>query len=125
MAELTYKQLLKATTALRDDVTKGSEASRGEARRIDDEAKDTDRVAEMIGGMGVDTSTIAETTELSKIMQGLSEASIAYASAGDTTAKAAQAAHDQTRTSHGGIQEAYSRAPVDISNMKPEWLRQQ
>lgn len=125
MAELTYKQLQRIVTDLAKEVTKGSDAIRSAAQRIDDEAQDTARVAEMIGSMGVDTETIAETHELSKIMRGVSEAAIAYASAGDTTAKAAQAAHDQARASHGGIQEAYSRAPVDISGMKRDWLRQE
>lgn len=125
MADLTYKQLQKTVTDLAKDVTRGSEAIHAAAQRIDGEAQDTARVAEMIGGMGVDTATVAETRELSKITQGVSEAAIAYASAGDNTAKAAQAAHDQARASHGGIQEAYSRATVDISNLKREWLQQE
>lgn len=125
MAELTYKQLLKEVADVRNEVVRGAEAIRKESARIDDEAKDTASIAEMIAGMGVDTSTVAETRELSKIMAGLSKATIAYANAGDTTAKMADAAHQQARTTHAGIQEAYTRSPVDLQGLNREWLRQE
>jgi hypothetical protein len=126
MTDLTYKQLLKQVTDLATSVTKGAEAVRTAARRIDTDAQDTHRVAEMINLMGVDPATTAETTELARIMQGVSKASIAYASAGDTTAKAAQASAAQARTTHGGIQEAVDRSPVTgIHHVHHEWFRQQ
>lgn len=126
MTDLTYKQLQQAVTGLTTEVTRAAEAIRIRAQQIDDHAQDTARVAEMIGAMRVDASTVAETRDLSKIMRGLSEAAIAYASAGDTTAKAATAAHDQAHTTHNGINEAYSRAPVDnIHDVDREWFRQE
>jgi hypothetical protein len=126
MADLTYKELQKAVTDLKRDVTRASEAIRTKAKKIEEEAQDTSRVAEMIGGMGVDSSTTSETRDLSRIMKGVSEAAIAYASCGDTTARAASAAYDQAHTTHGGIQEAVSRAPVDrIHDVNREWLRQE
>lgn len=125
MADLTYKQLQKAVTDLAKDVAKGSETIRTVAQQIDEEAQDTARVAEAIGGMGVDRDTVSETSELSKIMRGVSEAALAYASAGDNTTKAAKAAYDQAHTTHNGIQEAYSRSTVNISNLNREWLRQE
>lgn len=125
MAELTYKQLQREVTGLRNSVVKGAEAIRQEAHRTDGEAKDTGTVAETIGGMGVDTSTVAETRELSKIMAGLSKAAIAYTSAGDTTANLADAAHQQAATTHAGIQEAYTRSPVPLQGLDREWLRQE
>ena len=125
MADLTYKQLQKAVTDLGKEVTKASEAIHIRARRIDDEARDTARVSEMIGQMGVDAATVSETHHLSRVMQGVSEAAIAYASAGDTTAKAARAAHEQARTTHDGINEAVGRSPVDVHGLNREWLRQE
>ncbi|WP_331764853.1 hypothetical protein [Streptomyces sp. NBC_01238] len=125
MADLTYKQLQKAATDLAKDVAKGAEAIRTAAQWIDEEAQDTSRVSEAIGGMGVDRDTVSETSELSKIMRGVSEAAIAYASCGDNTTKAAKAVYDQAHTTHNGIQEAYSRTSVDMSNLNREWLRQE
>lgn len=124
MADLTYKQLQHAVTDLQKNVARAADAISSRAQRIDEEAKDTARVAELIGAMGVDTSTVAETSELARITRGVSEAAIAYASTADTTARAALAAHEQARASHDGLQEAYNRAPVDVSNLKREWLRQ-
>lgn len=124
MSDLTFNQLKKATTSLAKDVTKAADAIRSHAQLIDEHARDTASVAEMIAAVKVDTATIGETRELAKILAGVSEASIAYASASDNTAKAAKAAHDQTNTTHGGIQEAFNRSPVDASETSPEWFRQ-
>ena len=127
MADLTYKQLQAAVTAVAKDVTRASEAIRGEARRIDEEATDTARIADVISSLRVDKATVAETRELSRIMAGLSEAAIAYATCGDTTAKTAQAAHDQNHSSHDGIHHAVQRSSVgrDIHDLDREWLRQE
>ncbi|MFD5899151.1 hypothetical protein [Streptomyces sp. NPDC060366] len=125
MADMTYSQLQQAVTGLSKDITKASGAIRGRAQVMDEEAQDTARVAQQIGGMGVDPATTSETQELARIMKGVSEAAIAYASAGDTTAKTANAAFAQGVASHGGIQEAHRRSTVDMSNLKPEWLRQE
>lgn len=125
MADLTYKQLQKAVSTVRSDVAKAADAIRSRAQKIDEEAQDTARVAEMIGGLKVDNGTVSETHEVARIMRGLSEAAIAYASAADTTAKTATAAHEQARTTHSGIQEAVSRSNVTgIHNVNREWLRQ-
>jgi hypothetical protein len=125
MADLTYKQLQTAVTNLSKDVTRATDAIRAKAQKIEEEAKDTSHVAEVIGGMGVDPYTTSETRDLSRLMNGVSEAAIEYASAGDTTAKYATAAYDQAHTTHGGIQEAFTRAPVDMTNLNREWLRQE
>lgn len=127
MPELTHNQLKKAVAGIAKTVARSAEAIRGHAKNIDDEATDTSRVAEMIATIHVDPSTVAETRELAKIMAGVSEASIAYAAAGDTTARAAQAAHDQARASHDGIHEAASRSSAgrDVYNVHRDWLTQQ
>lgn len=126
MTDLTYKQLQKAVTDLRNNVTRASEAIRGRAKELDEEAQDTARVADLIGRLRVDNATVGETNELSRIMRGVSEAAIAYASAGDTTAKTAEAAHQQAHTTHNGIQEAVSRSNVTgIHDIDREWFRQE
>lgn len=126
MPDLTYKQLKQAVQGLQKDVLRASDAIRARAKQIDEEAQDTARVAEMIGSMSVDTATVSETRELSRIMRGVSEDAIAYASAGDTTAKAATAASDQAHTTHNGIQEMVTRAPVDgIHDVNRDWFRQE
>lgn len=126
MADLTYKQLKKAVTDLGKQVVRDAEGIRNLAKQIDDEARDTARVADMIGAMNVDRDTVAETKELSKIMAGVSEAAIQYVSAGDTTAKTAKAAHDQAHATHDGIQEAVSRSSVTgIHQVHRDWFEQQ
>lgn len=125
MADLTYKQLQQEVAALSQSITRSSDAIRVRAQTIDEEAQDTSRVAEQIGGMGVDPYTVAETRDLSRLMKGVSEAVIAYAAAGNTTAKTATAVYIQAHNTHGGIQEAFTRAPVDMSNLNREWLRQE
>ena len=122
MADLTYKQLQKAVSDLAQDVMQHAGAVLRDAQTVDNEAKDTARIAEVIAAIGVDAATVAETQQLATITAGVSQAAIAYASAGDTTSKAAQAAGAQAKASHGGIYEAYNRATVDISAMKPQWL---
>lgn len=127
MPDLTYAQLAKATTDLARDIARSAEAIRIHAKNIDDEAKDTARVAESIAAFKVDTATVAETREVARIMAGLSEAVLAYASAGDDTAHAAQAAHDQNKASHAAIGEAASRSPVgrEIYGVDNGWFAQE
>lgn len=126
MADMTYQQLQKAVTELRNNVTRAAEAIRLRAKELDDEAQDTARIADLIGRLRVDNATVGETNELSRIMRGVSEAAIAYASAGDTTAKTAEAAHQQAHTTHDGIQEAVSRSNVTgIHDVDREWFRQE
>lgn len=125
MAELTYSQLQQGVTGLSKDITKASGPIRARAQVIDEEAQDTSRVAQQIGSMGVDPETTSETQELARIMKGVSDAAIAYASAGDTTAKTANAAFAQGAASHGGIQGAHRRSTVDMTNLKAEWFRQE
>jgi hypothetical protein len=125
VADLTYKQLQKTVAALARDVAQHAAAVGHDAKTVDHEAHDTARIADTIAGIGIDADTIAETQQLARITAGVSQAAIAYAAAGDTTGKAAQAAGAQATASHGGIHQAYTRSTVDISHMKPEWLRQE
>lgn len=126
MPELTYAQLQKAVTTLSKTIARDAEAIREHAKTISDEAKDTARTAEQIAALHVDRATVAETHELAKIMEGVSEAVIAYAAAGDTTARQAQAAHEQNRSSHDAINQAVARSTADgIHDVSREWFRQE
>jgi hypothetical protein len=122
MADITNKKLQAAVAALGKSVTRDAEAILGAAAGIHSEAVDTARVAEQIAALGVDPASVAETRELAKVMDGVSVASAAYASASDTTARMAAAAVDQAKASHDGIQEAVDRSPVDVSGLNRSWV---
>lgn len=125
MPDLTYTQLLRDITAMEKDIVRAGEKIQARAQEITEIADSTARTADGITAMGVDSATVAETRELSRILHGISDAVVAYASAGETTAKAAAAAGEQARTTHSGIHEAFGRAPVDLSGVKSGWLRQE
>lgn len=126
MSDLTYSQLQKAVTDLQKTVARAAEAIRAQAQYIDEEARDTARTSELIANMGVDPATVTETLDLSRLMNGVREAAIAYASASDTTARSAQAAGQELHRSHSGVREALLRAPVTgIDNLNPDWIRKQ
>lgn len=127
MPELTFGELQKQVLDLAQEVTRDAEAITRNASRINEEANDTARIGDSIGSMRVDTATVGETSQLSKIMAGLSEASLTYAAKTNDTAKAAQAAKDQNQASHRGIGEAAGRSPVGaaIYDVKREWLTPQ
>lgn len=124
MADLTYKQLNAAVTALAKKVARGAEAIRQEAKAVEAEAEDTVRIAESIGALCVDKVTIGETRELARIMYGLSNGVLEYASAADTTAKQAQAVHDQNQASHSRYNEAVNSSPVgrEIYDVDRQWV---
>lgn len=124
MPDLTFTQLKHATAALAKEVSRGAEAIQQEAEFLQQEAQGTARDADSLGALCVDKATIAETRDLAQIMAGLSDAVIAYASAADTTAKYAQAAHDQNDASHSHLNEAVNRSPVgrEIYDVKRQWV---
>jgi hypothetical protein len=126
MSDLTNDRLKRAVASLAKAEAKDAEAVRTLAKFIDDEAQDTARVAEGIASFRVDTDTVSETHELSKIMAGLSEATIAYASAGDTVSKQAQAVHNTARAAHDGIEEAFARSTAsNVYDLNRDWLAQE
>lgn len=125
MAGITYTQLTTAITAMEKGIARAAEQIRERTAAIDEIAEITARTADGIASLNVDTATVSETHELARILRGVSEAAIAYADGGDTTTKAAAAAGAQARTTHAGIHEAFGRAPVDLSGVDREWLRQE
>lgn len=125
MPDLTYKQLVTAVQGRAQAITRSAEANRAAAQTIEEIADDTVRDSEAIASKGVDRDSVAEASELAKVIRGLSEGAITYAARGDDTAKAARAVGDQARTSHGGFQEAYDRRTVDLSGLDRSWLEQE
>lgn len=113
---LTYRQLLRDTRALAKDVRKAEERHKQMAREMGEQAKDTGRIAEQITTLKVDSATVAETREVSRIMQGLSQASLAYGTAADEASRAATAAEQQAVTVHGGINEAANRSTTPMAD---------
>lgn len=118
---LTYVVLLRETRALARDVRRATERHKKMATAMDAQAKDTGRVAEQIAGLKVDAATVAETREVARIMLGLSTAAIAYANAADEASRAAASAEQATIATHGGIQEARDRSPIEMADR--DWYR--
>lgn len=112
MAAITYKQLQTAVTGLATEMTRTADAVDSLTTWIATEADDTSRVAEMIASINVDPATVAETTEVARLMLGLSEASISYVQGSRHTAKVFTAAHEQARTTHEAFNQAAGRSPV-------------
>ena len=112
---LTYRELLRQVRAVARDVRRATEVHRQMAAAMGEQAADNGRVAEQIAALAVDQATVAETREVSRIMQGLSTAARAYAAAADDAARAAAVADRQAETDHGGIQEAADRSPVPMA----------
>lgn len=125
MPDLTKTQLQAAVTKLAKTSTRTAEAIQAWGQSLNDEARDTAGVAEGIAGLGVDADTVSETRELARSLTGIQDAATAYASTANNTARAATASHEQIRTTHDGIQEAYRRSPVDMSNLNRDWLQQE
>ncbi|GAA2774398.1 hypothetical protein [Kitasatospora cinereorecta] len=115
MPALTYRSLLRQTRALAKAIRGATEKHKKMAKAMEDEAKDTGRIAEQIGALKVDAATVAETREVSRIMQGLSTAALAYATSAEEASRAATAAEREAMRLHDGIQEAHDRNPVEMA----------
>ncbi|WP_432021349.1 hypothetical protein [Streptomyces sp. 1222.5] len=122
-AQITYRQLRTEVQALAKSVRRGGEQVRQRAKALEDAAKDTAKVAEAIGRMGVARSTIAETADLAKVMDGTAKAILSYSTSTDTTGKAADAADAQAKASHDGINTAVGRSPDHATDHR--WYRQE
>lgn len=120
---LTYRELLRQVVKLTAEVWRDTAAFQAVAATQEAEAKDTGRIAEQIAALKVDTATVAETREVSRIMQGLSNAAIASANATEETARHAAAANQQARSDHDGIQQAADSAPVPMADR--QWYTQE
>lgn len=112
---LTYRELLRQIRTLAREVRKDTEEHKKLADALNGEARDTGRIAEQIASLKVDASTVAETREVARIMQGVSDSALSYANAADEASRSAQAAENQLTTEHGGIQQAVDSSPVSMA----------
>lgn len=126
MAELTYKVLARKVQDKEKALTRNAEGIKKAAENIRELADDTASDADALGAKSVDRDSLAECQELGKIIRGVSDGAIDYASKTADTAKAAKAAGDQARTTHGGFQEAFDRSDVtDLEKVSRDWFEQE
>jgi len=126
VADLRYEQFVRDVTDFAKEIGADAENLRGWAQFIDQEATDTARVADGLGAKRVDPETVAECQHLAKLMTGVSEQAITYASAGDTTTRLARAGHDETVATHQGIHEQVNASPASgIHDVDNDWLTQE
>ncbi|MEU3330201.1 hypothetical protein ABZ709_32475 [Streptomyces albus] len=126
MAELTYKTLVRKTEAKEKALNRNAEGVRQAAENIKALADDTASDADVLGARSVDRDSLAECQELAKVIRGVSDGAITYASKTADTAKAATAAGDQARTTHAGFQEAFDRSDVtDLEKVSRDWFEQE
>lgn len=126
MADLTFKALVRAVELKEKTLARHAESVKRAADNITEHADDTARDADALGAKSVDRDSIAECQELAKVIRGVSDGAISYAAKGADTAKAAKAAGDQARTTHGGFQEAFDRSTVTgLENVSRDWLEQE
>lgn len=126
MSDLTFKALVRAVETKEKKLARHAESVKRAADNITEHADDTARDADALGAKSVDRDSIAECQELAKVIRGVSDGAISYAAKGADTAKAAKAAGDQARTTHGGFQEAFDRSTVTgLENVSRDWLEQE
>lgn len=114
MTEITYRALRAEVQALASSVAHDGETIRQIGQRAALNSQHVAQVADQLSNLEVDTLTTGEAKDVSRIMQGLSTAAIAAASASDTVGAAARAADAQARKSHEGIDEQVGAMKVPM-----------
>ncbi|MFG2276685.1 hypothetical protein ACGFNY_43875 [Streptomyces chartreusis] len=124
-SELTYKALQRAVASLEQKVTRNAAEIQGAAKVIDDEATAARKESDAMAAKSVDRDSVADASELSRTIKGLSDGVLTYAAKGQDTARQARAVADQARTTHGAFQEAFDRSSVDgLENVSRDWFEQ-
>ncbi|MEU3407501.1 hypothetical protein ABZ766_26635 [Streptomyces sp. NPDC006670] len=126
MADLTYKALVRKIEAKEKALARNAESVKRAAENIKMLADDTASDADALGAKSVDRDSLSECQELAKIIRGVSDNAIRYASMTADTARVAKAAGDQARTTHGGFQEAFDRSSVSgLEKVSRDWFEQE
>ena len=126
MADLTYKGLQRAVGQLEQKVTRNADEIQKAAQVISDEAGEAQREADAMAAKSVDKDSVADASELAKVLAGVSDGILSYAAKGQDTARHAKAVSDQARTTHGAFQEAFDRSQVDgLENVSRDWFEPQ
>ncbi|MET8704208.1 hypothetical protein ABZW10_35960 [Kitasatospora sp. NPDC004723] len=113
---LAYRELKREVANLAKEVLRGAEHHKSLASRLAEGAKNVGRTADNIASLNVDTATVAETRELSKTMQGLSQSANGYATSANDASQVARYTERAAIRSHEGIQQAVDNAPVPMAN---------
>ncbi|MET8623598.1 hypothetical protein ABZW30_07555 [Kitasatospora sp. NPDC004669] len=121
--DLTYRDLVRQVRELSRELRRDTTAFRALATAQDNAAKETGRIAEQIATLKVDAATVAETHEVARIMQGLSDDAIAYATSAEEAGRDAAAAEQQAHTDHDGIQQAVDSSRVPMADR--QWYTQE
>lgn len=125
-SNLTFKALARATQVKEKKLARNAESVKAAADNITAHADDTARDADALGAKSVDRDSVSECQELARIIRGVSDGAIAYASKGFDTAKSAKAAGDQARATHGAFQEAFDRSTItDLEHVSRDWFEQE
>lgn len=93
--------------------------------RLQEQAAGFTRTAQMIAVKRVDDDTVSETQEVAKILGQLQGDCDSVSSGTHDAVKLTQAALDQLKTTHDGIQEAMRRSPVNdrvLADLDPSWV---
>ncbi|MFD7448285.1 hypothetical protein [Kitasatospora sp. NPDC059827] len=114
--DLTYRELVRQVRELSRKVRRDTAAFQALATAQKEQAQQTGRLAEQIATLHVDAATVAETREVSRIMQGLSDAAIAYAASAEEAGREAVATERQAHTDHDGIQQAVDSSRVPMAD---------
>ncbi|MBD3550869.1 MULTISPECIES: hypothetical protein [unclassified Streptomyces] len=115
MAEITYRELRAQVQELARLIAQDGETIRQIGRRADQNAQAVARVADQLAHVEVDTLTTGEAKDVARIMRGLSNTSIAVASACDTVVGAARAADAQAHRTHDGVNEQVGAQSVPMA----------
>ncbi|MEW2393053.1 hypothetical protein AB0933_32300 [Streptomyces venezuelae] len=125
-SDLTYKALQAKVATLNKRVTRNAENIQTSATVVDEEATATRRESDQMAGKAVDKDTVADSTEFSKVIKGLSDGILSYAAKGQDTARQAKAVADQARSTHGAFQEAFDRSSIDgLERVSRDWFTQE
>ena len=126
MANLTYKALVAKVGDKEKSLARNAESVKKASDTITELADDTTSDAEALAAKSVDPDSRSECQELAKAIRGLSDGAVRYAAKAQDTSKAAAAAGDQARTTHGGFQEAFERSNVtELEKVSRDWLEQE
>ncbi|MER6917093.1 hypothetical protein ABT354_36095 [Streptomyces sp. NPDC000594] len=126
MAELTYKALVRKVQDKEKALARHAEGARNSADNMRQLADDTASDADALGAKSVDRDSLAECQELAKVIRGVSDGTLTYAAKTADIVKAAKAAGDQARTTHGGFQEAFDRSDVTgLEKVSRDWFEQE
>ncbi|MFE9222997.1 hypothetical protein ACFYN3_43015, partial [Streptomyces lavendulae] len=120
------KVLVKKTQDKEKALARNAESVKRAAENIKMLADDTASDADALGAKSVDRDSLSECQELAKIIRGVSDNAINYASRTADTARAAKAAADQARTTHARFQEAFDRSSVTgLEKVSRDWFEQE